>query len=177
RLLDIVKSDDTNDGTFQTAVSILIRGGPASYEVGEIFSGFITAKGKEDKWRAKNKAKRRWLLDTLKESSFVDDQGKSGCLELISSDAPKELKQPAITYLGTTKYQDALEKLRELAEGKELNDEALLAIAKIEPNAPVLTHWINEVTKIPSPPAETITTALKVSEVLKSDHDHARVLD
>jgi hypothetical protein len=68
--------------------------------------------------------------------------------------------------------KDALNKLVELAEkGKELGDEAVLAVAKIAPNSDVVKNWIAAVYTVTNPPAEKISTALELSEALKQESD------
>ena len=181
RLLRIIKSDDTTDTDFESAAYVLMRGTvTTTSDKGKIIKSFITAKGKDEEWRNANKEKRRWLLKTLKESPVPDKEIMDACRQLISSDDKNEFKLPAITYLGATlgatkdqdKDQDAFDKLAELAEqGKELSDEAVLAVAKIEPKSDVVKNWIAALDTISNPPAEKIATALEISEAWKENPD------
>jgi hypothetical protein len=184
RLLRIVKNPDADRVTFDSAAKVLIRvlegpdrlrlGESMVSEVGETVAVFISARDKDAKWLERNRGRRSSLLRQLSESSgvrqdgtlrFSDDQIKTACRELISSDAPNEFKMQAMMYLGANRDRDALEKLVELAEkGKELADDALLAVAKIDPKNDVVKKWLDELTGITSAPAKTISTALKISE-------------
>ena len=180
RLLRIVNSDKVDDATFESAADVLIvafgspgRTGTAMLtEVGEAFAVFISAKNKDAKWLERNRTKRAWLLGKLSQSSFSEDQIKTACRELISSDAPNEFKLGAIMYLGTVKDNDALDKLVDIAlTGKDLRLSALLALAKINPKNEVLTKWIAELDRTPAPAFETVVAALEMSGVLISDND------
>ncbi len=180
RLLRIVNSDKVDDAIFESAADVLIvafgspgRTGSAMLtEVGEAFAVFISAKNKDAKWLERNRNRRAWLLGKLSQSSFSEDQIKTACRELISSDAPTEFKLGAIMYLGTVKDHDALDKLVDIAlTGKDLRFSALLALAKINPKNEVLTKWITELDRTPAPAFETVVAALEMSGVLISDND------
>jgi hypothetical protein len=103
RLLRIINSDDTTPTDFESAAYVLMRGSVGTSDVGKTLKSFITAKGRDD--GKAYKEKRRWLLKTLRESPvpFPDEEIKTACEELISSDDKDEFKLPAITYLGTTR--------------------------------------------------------------------------
>jgi hypothetical protein len=187
RLLNLVKSTDTDRATFGSAASVLIYASPKKSsikaEVGEAFADLIAAKGKDKKWIESNFEKRCLLLENLNETRFSEGQVQNACRDLLSDTAaisPQSLaiESAAITYLGTTQDKDASDKLEELAEkGKELGAEALNALAKIDSGNKVLARWIGELKENSNPSIEKAATALVLSEGLTDTETRLKVVD
>src|SRR4029077_7137638 len=129
RLLRIISSNDTKDTDFCSAAYVLMRGLVPTSNVAKIFSDFITAKDKDELWRARNKAKRLWLLNKLATSNFSDQQITGACLEVISSDHEKEYKPAAL--LTVARIDPTNSVLTELEKIPKPSVETIMAALKI----------------------------------------------
>src|SRR4029077_14506371 len=108
---------------------VLMRGLVPTSNVAKIFSDFITAKDKDELWRARNKAKRLWLLNKLATSNFSDQQITGACLEVISSDHEKEYKPAAL--LTVARIDPTNSVLTELEKIPKPSVETIMAALKI----------------------------------------------